>query len=150
MWGLGLRDPTGLDAFLADVQDAASPNYHHFLTQAQFNDRFAPTPVQEQAVVDALTAAGFHVTQRSQNRVLVEATAPIGVVEKTFGVDIHAVEYRGMPRYAAVNEPSVRSDLAAYTRGILGLDNLGDRAPRSNFGSSCCYFAPLDLANFYA
>ena len=40
--GLELRDRAGLEAFLADVQDPASPSYQQFLTQDEFNARFAP------------------------------------------------------------------------------------------------------------
>src|SRR5262245_46113508 len=49
--GLALRDRDGLEAFLADIQDPASPTYHRFLTQAEFNARYAPTEADEAAVV---------------------------------------------------------------------------------------------------
>ena len=40
---LDLRDREGLEAFLADVQDPASPRYHQFLSQPDFDALYAPT-----------------------------------------------------------------------------------------------------------
>jgi subtilase family serine protease len=158
VWSLQLRNTADLDQFLADVQNPASTIYHQFLTQDQFNERFAPTPAQEQAVVAYLQSQGFTVTQTFSNHLLVEATAPIAVVEKAFSVQIDAVLYDGTIGFAALNEPSVPADLAAFTTGISGLDNLGrvqpmhslptpvaSPSPNDNLGSNCCYFSPRDL-----
>src|SRR4051812_21767610 len=38
-----LRDPAGLDAFLADIYNPKSPNFRHFLTVPEFTARFGPT-----------------------------------------------------------------------------------------------------------
>src|SRR5262245_3412881 len=56
--GLALRDREALETFLADVQDPASPAYHRFLTQAEFNARYAPTQADENAVAAHLQASG--------------------------------------------------------------------------------------------
>src|SRR3954468_15374823 len=50
--GLPARDPAGLDAFIAEVSDPASPNFRHYLTPEQFAERFGPTPAEYQAVVN--------------------------------------------------------------------------------------------------
>src|ERR1043165_9351588 len=42
--GLALRNRDVLDAFLAEVHDPASPNYGRFLSQAEFDALFSPTP----------------------------------------------------------------------------------------------------------
>src|SRR5262249_59203437 len=54
--GLALRDRDDLEAFLADVQDPASPRYRHFLTQAEFNELYGPTEADEAAVAAHLQA----------------------------------------------------------------------------------------------
>src|SRR5215472_8077850 len=50
--GLALHDRDALESFLADVHDPASPRYHRFLTQAEFNELHAPTEGEEAAVAD--------------------------------------------------------------------------------------------------
>src|SRR5581483_9441469 len=149
VWSLQLRDQAGLDQFLADVQNPESPVYHQFLTQDQFNARFAPAADTEQAVIAYLQAQGFTITQTFSNHLLVAAQAPVATVEKTFNVQIDSVLLNGELGYAALNEPTVPGDLAAATVGILGLDNLGRVHHMDNLGTNCCYFSPRDLNNFY-
>src|SRR5512146_2300284 len=45
---LDLRNRDALEAFLADVQDPASPRYQQFLTPEAFNGLHAPAPETEQ------------------------------------------------------------------------------------------------------
>ena len=79
-----------LDALVASQ---SGPNgSHQFLTPAQFNNEFAPTVQQEQAVVTALQNAGFTITQRYSNRTIVDASAPSSTVERFFSTQIHSVQ----------------------------------------------------------
>ena len=103
---LDLHDRAGLEAFLADVQDPRSPRYRQFLTQEEFNARYAPTPEEEAAVVDHLRRGGLRVT-RFANRLLVGAAGSVAALERTFGVEIHDVELRGRRHFAATAELSV-------------------------------------------
>jgi hypothetical protein len=47
-----------LDALVAAQSNRRSPIYRHFLTSAQFNNYFAPTPQQQAYVIANLQAAG--------------------------------------------------------------------------------------------
>ena len=76
-----------LDQFVA--AQSGPGGSHQFLTPAQFNSMYAPTAQQEQAVVNALQAAGFTVTHRYSNRTVVDASAPSSVVENFFSTEIH-------------------------------------------------------------
>src|SRR3989442_9168505 len=69
---LALRDRDGLEAFLAEVQDPASPRFRRFLTQAEFA-LHAPAVADEEAVVSHLARSGLRVTERAPNRLLVGA-----------------------------------------------------------------------------
>ncbi len=64
---LDLRNRAELEAFLADVQNPDSPNYGRFITQDEFNARFAPSAAAEQRVIDYLQANGAVVTDRFPN-----------------------------------------------------------------------------------
>ena len=48
------------EAFLKELQDRNSPNFHKYLTPKQWNARFAPAPEDEQAVVDWANQSGTH------------------------------------------------------------------------------------------
>ena len=102
-----------LDAFVAAQ---SGPNGgHQFLSPAQFNSMYAPTAQQEQAVVNALQAAGFTVTHRYSNRTVVDATAPSSVVESYFTTEIHSVQQgKYGQRYANVKPAAIPSSIASY------------------------------------
>ena len=157
---LDVRDREGLEAFLADVQDPSSPRYRQFLSQAEFDALYAPTPAQEEAVVDHLRGAGLRVTERFPNRLLVGAAGSVAALERAFGVEIHSVERAGKRHYAALDEPSLPADMASYVVGVIGLDDLSERhphvgsvvpaaAPRAALGSNCCHLSPNDVFAFY-
>src|SRR5215469_16894158 len=48
---LPLGDAAGLDNFLRDLYDPTSASYRHFLTVAQFTERFGPSQEDYDAVV---------------------------------------------------------------------------------------------------
>jgi kumamolisin len=158
--GLALRNPDELERFLADVQDPASPNYGRFLTQDEFNARYAPTADAEQGVVDYLNSNGLAVTDRFPNRLLVGATGSVAALERAFGVELYNVSFRGKPHYATINEPTWPADIADSVVGVIGLDDLTAMqahvrsaqpvvAPSAALGSHCCALNPNDLAVFY-
>jgi subtilase family serine protease len=158
--GLDLRNRDALEAFLADVQDPSSPRYHQFLTQDQFNALYAPTPDQEEAVVQHLRGAGVKVVNRTPNRLLVEGEGSVGALERAFGVEIHQMHLDGRKHYAAIDEPSLPDDIADHLVGVIGLDDLSEKrphvralqpavAPSASLGSNCCHLSPNDLFTLY-
>jgi len=158
--GLDPRDPAGLEAFLGDVQDPASPNYHRFITQQEYNARFAPTAEDEQAVVSHLERSGLAVTDRFPNRLLVGASGSVAAIERAFGVRLRAVQFQGRRHFAAPDEPVLPASLARVITGVSGLDDLSEMrphvrgegpvaAPNAALGSNCCHLSPNDLRTFY-
>ena len=160
MVGLAPRDPAGLEAFLEDVQNPASPRYHRFLTQDEYNARFAPAAEDEQAVVSHLESSGLSVTDRFPNRLLVGASGSVAAIERAFGVHLHAVQFRGRQHFSALGEPILSASLGRVITGVSGLDDLGEMQPRSrpsgpvaapnaSVGSGCCALSPNDLRSLY-
>jgi kumamolisin len=56
--GVPLRDPAGLNQFLGELYNPASPNYHRYLTPDEFTARFAATEADYAAVKRFALAAG--------------------------------------------------------------------------------------------
>src|SRR5690242_5887290 len=50
--GLPLRNQAELDTLLKEISDPSSPNYRHYLTPAQFDERFGPTEQDYQQIVN--------------------------------------------------------------------------------------------------
>src|SRR5437867_2585904 len=146
--GLDLHHKAELEEFLADVSDPASPNFQHFLSQDEFNDRYGPTQEEEDSVVQWLTASGFQVTERFSNRLLVSAVGDNAAAERAFGVSVHNVLFQGQAKYAVLEEPSLPAPNAEFITGVVGLDNLVEVQPKlrarptvppnAGMGISCC------------
>src|SRR3989442_4959859 len=150
--GLELRNREALEVFLGTRTRALTPD--------EFNALYAPTAAEEEAVAAHLAANGLRITNRFPNRLLVAAEGSVAALERAFGVEIHDVEFRGRRHFAALNEPAFPAHLAAIVVGVIGLDDLSERHPRTRAvgpvsapsaaqGTRCCAFSPNDLVAFY-
>ena len=83
---LPLRDPAALTAFLADIYNPASPNFHHFLTVSEFTAKFGPTQADYDAVLEFAKASGLAVTGGSLDGMEVQVKGSVAAVEKAFHV----------------------------------------------------------------
>ena len=81
---LALRHAPELLNFLDDVYDPASSNYRHFLTPAQFAERFGPSHEDFDAVVQFAKASGFQVIFANREGRNVQLKGTVGAVEKAF------------------------------------------------------------------
>lgn len=120
---LPLRDQAGLNSFLKELYDPSSPSYRHFLSVAQFTERFGPTNSDYNALIDYARANGFIIAATSRNRMNLDVTASVGTIERalhvTLGVYRHPTENRTF--FAPDREPT--PDLGMQLWHISGLDN---------------------------
>src|SRR5580698_9441446 len=70
------------ETFIKQLTTKGSPNFHKFLTQNEWNARFAPSAEDEQAVVNWAQSQGLTVTQRYPNRLLVDIEGTAETIEK--------------------------------------------------------------------
>ena len=129
--GVPLRDPAGLDRFLADVYDPASPNYRHFLTPAEFTARFSATEADYAAVKNFALTNGFKVTHEHINRLLLDVSAKMPDVERAFQIKLNRYKHPTEARefFAPDAEPLVAAALPVSH--VSGLENFFTRQPRS-------------------
>src|ERR1035438_110040 len=128
--GLPLRNAQGLDDFLAQLSDPASPNSRHYLTPEQFTERFGPTEQDYQTVIDFAEQSGFTITARHDNRLLLDVSGSVADIQKAFHVTLktyrHPTENRNF--YAPDVEPSV--DASLPIADISGLNSYGSPHPK--------------------
>lgn len=129
--GLSLRDPAGLDDYLAQVYDPASPDYRHYLTPETFAARFGPTESDYAAVKDFARTNGLTVTAAYRNRLVLDVAGPAAAVEKAFHISLHTYRHPTEARdfFAPDTEPMV--DAALPVADISGLNNFKLPHPKS-------------------
>jgi hypothetical protein len=125
-----------LDTLVREQSDPSSPMYHQYLTTAEFNNYYAPTAAQENEVVQQLQAQGFTVTQRYDNRTIVDATAPTSAVEKTFHTQIHTVNQGRFGERFTNTVPAVLPDTLSSLVKEVSLNNLQIAHPMHQLLSS--------------
>jgi subtilase family serine protease len=127
---LKLRDQAGLDSFLKELYDPTSPSYRHFLTVAEFTERFGPTQKDYDAVVRFAKANGFEVVGGSRDGMLVQIRGSVTTVEDAFHVNMSTYQHptEGRTFYAPDREPT--PDLPFSLWHISGLDNYSIPHPK--------------------
>jgi hypothetical protein len=130
---LPARQPAALAAFLRRLQDPASPDYHHYLTPAQFAEQFGPTAADYQAAIDFAETNGLRVSGRHTSRLVLEVTGTAADIEKTFQVKLRVYQHPKESRtfYAPDGDPSVAGSLPVTLLAIDGLDNYSRPQPAS-------------------
>jgi subtilase family serine protease len=128
--GLPLRDVPGLDAFLAQLYDPASPNFRQFLTPGEFTARFGPTEQDYEAVKNFARTNGLAVTTTYSNRLVLDVAGPAAAVEQAFHVTLRTYRDPAAARdfYAPDTEPMV--DAALPVVDVQGVSDFWRPRPR--------------------
>jgi subtilase family serine protease len=111
---------------LQSVSDPDSSQYGKWLSNAQFNSRYAPTAANVTAVRGWLGAQGFRVDKTLQSGMYVEASGTTAQVEKTFGTTVKNYSYQGKTvrsNATALSFPAgTPSVVTGVVGGVLGVD----------------------------
>src|ERR1700722_10658686 len=90
---LVLRSTPGQQAALATLldeqQDQSSPNYHKWLTPAQFGQQFGASEQDIQTITSWLQSQGFQVNHVANGRNAIEFSGTAGQVQQAFHTTIH-------------------------------------------------------------
>lgn len=85
---LPLRNQAALNARLKQLYDPSSPEFHHFLSVAQFTAQFGPTLSQYETVSSWAKSLGFKVGVRPANNRLVPITGTVATIDSAFHVSM--------------------------------------------------------------
>ena len=117
---VGHPHPQEEQAYLKALYDTSSPDYHHFLTPAQYASRFGVENASATQVKDWASSTGLHVDYRSGARDYLLASGTVAQVERLTHTTIGAYRYQGESFIANDAPPRIPSDLPVFS--ILGLN----------------------------
>ena len=80
-----------LRTFLREVSDPSSPQYHHFLTTAQFAARFGAPAAEVAAVRHYFSSYGVHVGALSRGHLVLHLRADTSVIARAFATSVATV-----------------------------------------------------------
>ncbi len=117
------RNEAGLQTFLKELYDPASPSFHHFLTVEQFTAQYGPSQKDYDAVIRFVQSHGLAVVATSRNRMNLSVRGSVENIDRalniTLGLYQHPTENRTF--FAPDREP--RPELSVRLWHIQGLDN---------------------------
>ena len=129
------RDPAGLRAFLKALTTPSSPDYHHFLTTAQFAARFGATAATVSSVRSYLTSFGLRVRLLNTGRTLLEMSGRTTQIARAFATPVETVHLASGSSIAQfARAATLPASLAHDVTAVVGLSSV--TTPRSQLAST--------------
>ena len=127
---LPVHDRAALQALAASVADPDSPLFRHYISPAEFTERFAPTQADYATVVSYMEERGLKVIGGSRDGMEVQVQGSVDKVERAFHVTMrnykHPTENRTF--FSPDREPT--TDMAVKLWHVSGMDNFSIPKPK--------------------
>jgi subtilase family serine protease len=143
--------------FVRQLHDPQSPNFHKWMTAAQYAQSFGLAPQDIDTVTGWLRSHGFTVNAVYPNGLTIDFSGTAGQVARAFHTGIHYVDAGGRRHIANVSDPEIPAALAPAVAGVLSLHDFAPRVMRkahpaftSGSGNSAILaMTPSDFATIY-
>lgn len=122
--------------FIDDLHNPQSPDFHRWLTAAQFGERFGAARQDVDTVTLWLRSHGFKVNSVSSGGLTIDFSGTAAQVRNAFRADIHALRINGASHIANVSDPQIPQALVPVVAGIASLHDFKPRSlarPHTNF-----------------
>jgi hypothetical protein len=116
-----------LNKYLADLQDKSSPNYHKWLTPAQFGKLYGPADSDIAAIVSWLQSQGLRVDGVSSGRTNIAFSGSIAQIERALHTSIHSYQAHGEQFFSNNSNPKIPAALAGVVSGVARLNTIRPR-----------------------
>ncbi len=149
-----------LDQLIADQQNPASPNYHHWLTPTEMGDRFGLSDSDIATVTIWLQSEGLHVNWISPSRIFIGFGGAAADVGRAFQTEMHSYKVNGERRISVASDPMIPEALAPAIQSVRGLYTIPEQpsyrtevhqadSPLLTTSSGNHYLTPSDFAAIY-
>lgn len=128
---LALHDQAAAEAELAAISDPDSARYGQFLTDEEFDAKYAPTAADVAAVQSHLEQAGLTVKFVPGNRAFISAEGTATQVEKAFSTQLGLYKAGDAVKRAPMVDMIVPSSLKSRISSVMGLVQPTQYAPKS-------------------
>jgi len=127
---------TALQNFIQQLHDSTSPNFHQWLTPAQFAQSYGVAEADVDTVRGWLTSHGFTVNGAQATGLTIDFSGTAGMIREAFHTEIHNLEVNGVAHFANMSDPQIPAALAPVIEGVVSLHNFHPRpllVPRVNY-----------------
>ncbi len=143
--------------FIDQQYDSTSPNFHKWLTAAEFGRVYGPASRDIETVSAWLRSSGFAVNTVYPSGMSIDFSGTAGQVSAAFHTEIHRLSVNGQDHIANMSDPQIPEALAPVVAGIASLHDFRPRSmrkPRAKYtvaqdGFTYQLVTPSDLATIY-
>jgi subtilase family serine protease len=139
---LKLRNAAALQQRADAISTPGSPEYHHYMTAAQYHDQFAATPQAASTVSSYLRSHGLSIEPMADNQLMVQASGSAAQVESAFGTTLQQYQVGSETRRAPSQPPTLPASVAQYVDGVSGLSTGNDTMTPDHVGAEGQAAAP--------
>jgi subtilase family serine protease len=146
-----------VEAFIDQLQNPASSNFHRWLTAQEFGEKFGLAQEDLNVITAWLQRHGFQVNEVYPSGMVIYFSGSAGQVREAFSTEIHYLEVNGAEHIANMSDPKIP---AALSPAVTGIVSLHDFVPhrmhkmRRNYtltsgGETYQAVVPADMATIY-
>ena len=104
------------EQFLADQQNPASPDYHHWLTPAEVGERFGLSDQDIATITGWLQSQGLHVNWVAPSRIFIGFGGTAANVGHAFQTEMQYYSVRGEQRLSVNSDPMIPAAISPPSR----------------------------------
>jgi subtilase family serine protease len=119
---LTLRDAAGAQAIITAVSTPGSAQYRHYLTDAQWIARYAPTQAAVVSAENWLRSQGFKVGRVPADRLFIPAQGSAAQVARAFNTTLGEFTVKGKPVRLAATPLSIPASISGIVAGVVGVN----------------------------
>ena len=160
MLGRTAERQMAFEQLLADQQNPASSEYHHWLTSDEIGSRFGVSDSDLDAVAGWLVAENLQVTYVANSRVFIRFSGTAANINQAFGTELHRYSVNGSTMLSVSTEPTIPEALLPAVQLVRGLYEIGEHPmhtasvqisadPNLTTSGGNHYVTPKDFATIY-
>jgi len=143
--------------FIDSLHDPGSPNFHRWLTAAEFGERFGASQADIDTITGWLRSHGLTINSVYPSGMLIDFSGTARQISTAFHAEIHQVEVNGQSHIANMNDPQIPAALAPVIAGVVSLHDfrphgMSKRHAQYTYTSGGVTYqavVPADLATIY-
>lgn len=124
-----------LAKLMEEQQAPSSPNFHKWLTPAEFGTRFGPADADIQKIKDWLGEQGFTGIKVSAGKTVVQFDGTAGQVAAAFHTSLHHYFVNGKDHFANATSPQIPAALSPVVAGVVSLHSFRKKSFANRAGS---------------
>ncbi len=115
------------EQFVESLTDKTSPNFHKWISPAEYGRRFGAASEDIATVSRWLESHGFTVNQVPANSLVIDFSGDAGQVREAFHTEIHTLDAAGKRHFANMSDPQIPAALLPAVTGVVSLNNFMPR-----------------------